>query len=196
MAERSYIVGFLVYNFSMDIFAHALWTNIVFYKKYRKEVRDRILAILFGLLPDLFSFVPFFVYSFFIQKDFFEMLNSGVWVVSYAAQSYNYTHSIVFFFLAVLIVFIYRKFKGFSSFYWPMWGWFLHILIDIPTHKDFYETPFLFPFSDYRFSHGISWAHPVFMVINYSVLTLFYLYWFLVLRKKQFMKHYEHIKDI
>jgi hypothetical protein len=65
-----------------------------------------------------------------------------------------------------------------------MWGWALHIVIDIFTHKNFYETPFLFPVSGFRFSHGISWAHPTFMLVNYLALATVYVIWFLVLRKK------------
>ncbi len=102
----------------------------------------------------------------------------------------------LFFSLAVLLVALIRFFVHTSKthdrekvvysrlIYWPMWGWLLHILIDIPTHKNFYETPFLFPLSGYRFSHGISWGHPTFMIINYGALAAVYLFWFLVLRKK------------
>lgn len=174
----------------MDIFAHTLWTNIVFYKKYRAEKLNRFIAIMFGVLPDLCSFAPVFLYSFIARKDFFELVGSGVWVVRYASESYNYTHSAIFFLFACVLVAIYRKFwlgkSGFQSLlYWPMFGWALHIFIDIFTHRDFYETPFLFPFSEFRFSYGISWGHPVFMVINYSLLAVFYLFWFLVLRKQK-----------
>lgn len=171
----------------MDIFAHALWTNVVFYKKLKVERVQRFIAVLFGLLPDLFSFVPIFVYRFFTNTDFFDLVGSGAWVAKYASESYNYTHSIVFFGVAILLVFIFRRARGYSAFYWPMWGWLLHILIDIPTHRGFYETPFLFPISGYQFSHGISWGHPIFMMVNYGALALIYIIWFLVLRKNKSM---------
>jgi hypothetical protein len=168
----------------MDVFAHTLWTNVVFYKKYRLEKLNRFIAVVFGLLPDLFSFAPVFIYSFLTRTDFFELIGKRVWVVQYASESYNYTHSIVIFALVVGLVFIVRKILNKSAFYWPMWGWLLHILIDIPTHRGFYETPFLFPLSGFKFSHGISWGHPVFMIINYSALATIYIFWFLVLRKQ------------
>lgn len=174
----------------MDIFAHTLWTNIVFYKKYQAERTKRFIAVLFGILPDLCSFAPVFLYSFIARKDFFELIGSGAWVVRYASESYNYTHSIIFFTLAFILVTLYRRYILKISdreriVYWPMFGWALHIFIDIFTHRSFYETPFLFPFSEFRFSYGISWGHPVFMIINYSLLTIFYLFWFLVLRKRE-----------
>jgi hypothetical protein len=168
----------------MDVFAHTLWTNVVFYKKYRLEKWNRFVAVLFGVLPDLFSFAPVFIYSFVTRTQFFDLIGKNVWVVRYASESYNYTHSIVFFAAAIGGVYLVRKLMRWSAFYWPMWGWLLHILIDIPTHRGFYETPFLFPLSGYQFSHGISWGHPVFMIINYSTLAAVYIFWFLVLRKQ------------
>jgi hypothetical protein len=129
----------------------------------------------------LASFTPAFLFSFFACKSFFELIGSNAWVVRYASESYNYTHSLIFFLVVLAIVLIARKGKV----YWPMFGWLLHILIDIPTHRGFYETPFLFPLSGFRFTHGISWGHPVFMIINYSALILVYLGIFLVSRKKK-----------
>lgn len=171
----------------MDVFAHAFWTNAVFYKKYQTEKTQRYLAVLFGHLPDLLAFTPAFFYLVFSgTRGGIEAFNSGVWVYRYAAFAYNFTHSLALFLIGVLTVFIIRKFLGLKSgFYWPMWGWCLHILIDIPSHKGFYETPFLFPFSGYKFDHGISWGHPLFMIINYSALILVYLFWFFVLRKNK-----------
>lgn len=174
----------LLYTFIMDVFAHTLWTNVVFYKKYRLEKLNRFIAVLFGVLPDLFSFTPVFIYSFVTNTEFFELIEKGNWVVRYASESYNYTHSVFFFSIVVFLVFLVRKMFNKSAFYWPMWGWLLHILIDIPTHKGFYETPFLFPLSGFKFSHGISWGHPIFMIINYSALAAVYLFWFLVLRRR------------
>jgi hypothetical protein len=165
----------------MDILAHSLWTNVVFYKKFRLETKQRLLAVFFGILPDLVSFVPSTVYLLFVGKRFSPALfGSDLWVFKYAEASYNYSHSMVIFLGIALLIFIVRK----GNMYLPMWGWALHIVIDIFTHKNFYETPFLFPVSGFRFSHGISWAHPTFMLVNYLALATVYVIWFLVLRKK------------
>lgn len=165
----------------MDVFAHALWTNAVFYKKYASEKAQRYWAVFFGVMPDLVSFTPAFLYMVFSGNHFgIEAFNSGIWVYRWAAASYNITHSLIVFIVAMVVVTVIRRGKQ----YWPLWGWALHILIDIPSHKGFYETPFLYPISNYKFDHGIPWAHPLFMVVNYSLLTLVYLIWFLFLRKK------------
>lgn len=170
----------------MDIFAHMAWTNIVFYKKLKQEKLKRFIAVLFGVVPDFVSFAPVFIYQFISQTNFMELVGENIWVVRYAEKSYQYTHSIIIFALAFVLVALIRKywFKFGSFVYWPMFGWLLHILIDIPTHTDFFATPLLFPFSNYHFINGISWAHPTFMLINYSVLATAYLIWFFVFRKK------------
>lgn len=168
----------------MDIFAHGLWTNVVFYPKLAKEKTQRAVAILFGILPDLASFTPSTIYLIFHRVDFYSLwaeLDKQPWVFKYAIASYNFTHSLVIFLFVFLAVIAIRR----GRIYWPMLGWLLHILIDIPTHKHFFTTPFLYPFSGYRFTEGVSWGHPKFMLINYGLLAAVYLFWFLVLRRKR-----------
>jgi hypothetical protein len=156
----------------MDVIAHALWTNAVFHSKYHFQKRQRQIAAFFGILPDLVGFTPAFFYMLISGHRFGRgAFNGDIWVFRFASEAYNYTHSLVIFLFVAILVALIRK----GKIYWPMFGWALHILIDIPTHRGFYETPFLFPLSNYRFSHGISWGHPIFMFINYSVLILTYL---------------------
>jgi hypothetical protein len=162
----------------MDILAHGLWTNIL-YRKIPQTRNDRKIiwwGILFGILPDLISFTPVFVYA--IWQWGFGGKNVRTWppdvslgVFRYAESSYNYTHSfVVWIVVLVLLWSIARKFP------WYVLGAFLHILIDLFTHPDFYRTPFLFPISSYRNPYAISWAHPVFMAINYGLLLVIYLF--------------------
>ncbi len=166
----------------MDILAHGLWTNTVFYKKYKNNKKNRYLAVLFGILPDIASFAPATLYLFIVGKNFSpELFNSSLWMFRWAENSYNFTHSLVIFIFTLIIITAIRK----GRIYWPMFGWALHILIDILTHVDFYETPFLYPISNYHFSHGIQWAAPGFMIINYGLLVFIYLFWFLILKKRK-----------
>ena len=178
----------------MDVFAHTLWTNALFHLKYRQQRRLRYLAAFFGVVPDLIGFTPLFVYLIFSGRIFsgerfpFQETN---WTFGFAEQAYNYTHSIVVFTIVFLLVAIigmlykYYKSKKFSWWiFWPMLGWALHILIDIPTHPDFYNTPFLFPLSDFKNTHGVSWGHPVFMAINYGLLIVAYIGIYIYQKKK------------
>ena len=158
----------------MDVLAHSLWTNLVFYKKYKNDLRDRLWAVFFGLAPDLVSFIPATLYAFFSAggDQLIRLSSSNLWMFVWARNSYNYTHSLVIFLIVLVLVTAIRKGKV----YWPMLGWALHIGIDIFSHKGFYETPFLFPFSKYRFDHGMSWSNPNFMLINYGLLISIYLF--------------------
>jgi membrane-bound metal-dependent hydrolase YbcI (DUF457 family) len=145
----------------------------------------RYLAAFFGVAPDLVGFTPLFVYLIFTGRIFTAFpkniaLNN--WTVGFAQQAYNYTHSLVIFAVVFLLVAVigmayrYSKTKQFTWWvFWPMLGWVLHILIDIPSHKGFYDTPFLFPLSEARFTHGVPWSHPIFMLINYSLLIITYI---------------------
>ena len=166
----------------MDIFAHAFWTNAVFYKKYAAEKAQRYWAIFFGVMPDLISFTPAQIYFFLNRVTFNPALfeTNANWTLRYAVASYNVSHSFITFLVVLLIVTAARK----GKIYWPLWGWALHIGVDVFSHKGFFETPLLYPLSGFKFHHGISWAHPEFMLINYSALAAVYLFWFFVLRKK------------
>lgn len=169
----------------MDVFAHTLWTNAVFHLKYARQRKMRYLAAFFGVVPDLIGFAPMFVYMVFSGRIFSEQFPFAEtnWTFGFAREAYNYTHSLVIFasvFAVVMIIgnlYLYYKRKPLYKFwfFWPMLGWAFHILIDIPTHPDFFNTPFLFPLSDYKVTSGVSWGHPVFMAVNYSLLILAYI---------------------
>ena len=160
----------------MDILAHGLWTNAMFktIPKTRNNKKIIFWGIAFGILPDLVSFVPVFVYSFYQSIFHQQPFLSGppgpdIPFFKYAAESYNYTHSFVVWTAVVILAWIVLK-----EFPWVLLGWVLHIAIDIFTHTEaFFATPFLFPISGFKVS-GISWAHPVFMIVNYSLLFLLY----------------------
>lgn len=167
----------------MDIFAHGLWTNLAYTKKYKTDIQSRLWAVFFGVMPDLISFTPATIYSllFHPKFDMAAALYSQNGVFTWARESYNYTHSLVTFALAVVIVLIIRK----GKMYWPLLGWALHIFIDIFTHPDFYSTPFLYPLSNFKNHYGISWANPYFMAVNYGSLAVLYILWFTLWRKKK-----------
>ncbi|OGE93891.1 MAG: hypothetical protein A3K08_01555 [Candidatus Doudnabacteria bacterium RIFCSPLOWO2_01_41_7] len=138
-------------------------------------------GIAFGVLPDLVSFTPVFFYAFyasiFLQQPFFAgPPGNDNPFFEYAVQTYNYSHSIVIWAAVLILVWLipHLFWKKGAGFPWILLGWALHIFIDIFTHTEaFFATPFLFPLSGLKVS-VISWAHPVFMVINYSLLLILY----------------------
>ena len=58
----------------------------------------------------------------------------------------------------------------------PLLGWWSHIVIDVFTHSaDYYPVPVLYPFTERGFD-GLAWNTPWFLVLNYAVLALTWLY--------------------
>lgn len=159
----------------MDIFSHALYGAAAVYPKYKTNRAQRYMAALFGILPDIIPFAPAFIYMF-VQKTGFDpgmfFPNPQHWVFAFAVNAYDVTHSLVIFAAVALLVTVARK----GKFYVPLIAWGLHVLMDIPTHPDFFQTPFLFPLSDYRVSWGIAWATPWMLLGNTIVVAILYIF--------------------
>lgn len=188
--------GFLKY---VDVFSHGLWAGalakIVNFKKERKI--NVWLTAFWGVFPDVFAFAPMFIwmilnlifgnfnFSEFHKPDNMEPVQPDTLPIFQLTHLlYNLTHSLLAFGVIFLIMFL--------IFRWPRWsilGWLFNIIIDIPTHSyKFFPTPFLWPFSDWKFD-GISWAAPWFMILNYSVLAVVWIILFLRQKKNQCLEN-------
>ena len=155
----------------MDIFAHFLWSFALFSKR-----KDRWIAGLCGVLPDLLSFGPYFLWEINTHVLGKPDLNA---IPGYVHAMYNLTHSFIPVLLVMLTIFLMTK-----KFYAPLLAWVLHIIIDIPTHTEkFFPTPFLWPFPTPYFS-GINWGNKYFMIINYTALILVYVFYVIPNLKK------------
>ncbi len=198
----------------MDIFAHTLWANAgarganALAEKLDKSRRPegpgpRPKASgfkispgwtgFFGVAPDFFAFtIPFFIgiYNLLFNPAFeggFGSHHIKIDGFDLASYLYQFSHSIVIFALVFILVWVIYKRPR-----WELFGWLLHILIDIPSHSvQFYPTPFLFPISEYRFPYGVSWANTWYMIINYTALAIV---WSTILLKKMRQKKLEKIK--
>ena len=169
----------------MDTLAHGLWAGFLA-KGNEKSKKESWITVLFGVLPDLLSFGWVFVLIFYQRIVLQKVLSFGPGAVASPAISfwtnhiYDYTHSLIIWGLVFGLVYLLTK-----KIYWPLYGWLLHILIDIPTHTlQFYPTPFLWPASNYRFS-GISWGQGWFMALNYGSMLVVYLFFKYKLRAKR-----------
>lgn len=177
----------------MDLPAHALWTNIIW--RFAKQQRKTALwAAFFGILPDLIAFgfyAPYVALKSIISGEahpnFVRVGNNYHFVQTavpdYIQTLYNFSHSLIIFGLIFILIAILRRGR-----FWPvLLAWPLHILFDIPTHaKEFFPTPYLFPF-DSPFLGLISWAKLPFLISNYAILVVIYVwfYWFYRKRFKQ-----------
>lgn len=165
----------------MDILAHTLWTNAAARganglreKKGKPKLMNPGWAAFWGVFPDLFAFtIPFLIVIWKVITGELMLSSFGghhipIAGFDLASYLYQYSHSLVVWAAVFIIVSIIYKRPRYELF-----GWALHILIDIPSHGiGFYPTPFLFPLSDYRFPYGIPWSNIYYMIINYSALVL------------------------
>lgn len=184
----------------MDIFAHGLWAAAAYKAadnklgtSRRKKKLNIKAAALWGIFPDLFAFfvpwvlilVGLFQGSVHVKDipgpDSIEPPPPGAFppsIFNLALSLYNISHSLFVFAVVVFAVWLMRK-----RIPWEMGGWLLHILIDIPTHSyAFFSTPFLWPLSGWKFSHGIAWSNTWFMLLNYAALV--YICWILFVKSR------------
>ncbi|HTY39818.1 MAG TPA: metal-dependent hydrolase [Candidatus Paceibacterota bacterium] len=184
----------------MDILSHGLWAALSARAVNKKlAARDKLprrldvnLAFLWGILPDLIPFTPIFILVFYgllhgqmfpfrpAQTGSLEGLGTPVpFILELTKQIYSFTHSFIIFFICFFMGWAFRRFvtprgRGLAALPFEMGGWFLHILVDIPTHAaDFYPTPFIWPLSNYHVS-GVPWASPVVYIPNLIGLAVFY----------------------
>lgn len=171
----------------MDIFAHILWANAgarganaIAERKGKKKFKiSPFWTGFFGVAPDFFAFtIPFLMVIYngiFGESSFSEFGRHHITNPSgfdLAAYLYQFSHSLVIFALVFILVWVISRRPRYE-----LLGWLLHILIDIPSHSaGFYPTPFLFPISDYKFLYGVSWANIWYMIINYSLLAIIWIY--------------------
>jgi hypothetical protein len=158
----------------MDVISHGLWGGAALGRKNKKTF-----WLVFGIsmMPDILSFGIFWV------ANILGLSKSPHWdgghhmvssmIPNYVHMLYNFTHSLVIFGAAFLIVYLIRKKP-----LWPMAAWGIHILIDIPTHSEqFFPTPFLWPVSNFHI-YGISWVSPIIFIPDIILLVLVYSFLF------------------
>ncbi len=164
----------------MDIISHGLWGGVAFGRKSKKSFW---LSFVFGILPDLIAFGPFFVLMFLRivpRPNFSAEPPVPDSIPQFVYQVYNISHSLfVFVLLFGLLWIILRR---------PLWefsAWGLHILMDIPTHSyKFFPTPFLWPFSHFEIN-GHPWASPEILIPDVILLVILYIWFFARKRKRE-----------
>lgn len=147
----------------MDVISHGLWGWLAFGRQKRSRYAP---ALVFGMLPDLLAFVPFFIHAR-IQGFQFTGPPPLEIVPSWVFLLYNLGHSLIVFGLFYLIVGRYNREVAFCSL-----AWLLHILVDIPTHAaDYFPTRFLYPLNDFVID-GLPWDTPIIWFSNLTLLVV------------------------
>jgi hypothetical protein len=174
----------------MDVISHALWAGAaaqVARRRWRVTRRTVAWTVALGVLPDLVMLVPVVSWSLF-QPDALRLIYDFVraipgrepylppLVVTLSHHAHCILHSAPIS-IAVTAVAWWLK----PRLLFPLMGWWLHIVIDIPTHSSgYYAVPFLYPFT-YRGVDGIAWTTPWVLIANYAVLA--FIYWRLAVNR-------------
>lgn len=170
----------------MDTFSHGFWVGAI-YKVLGRKINKKFniwLAVWWGIFPDILSFTISSVWLLWVllagQSSLAELPRPDTireidapFVYAITLILYNLSHSlIVFLLVAVLVTLAVKRIA------WEMFGWLLHILMDMPTHAlDFWPTPVLWPLFDWQLP-GFNWEiKPWFWLINYLAIILVFL-WF------------------
>ena len=167
----------------MDTLSHGLWAGAAVMAIARRKPVTRAQltgAVLMGILPDVAQAIP--VLGWALTRDDpigsfigFAIANperevvmpQGIEEISH--HLHCALHSVVIASLATLAAWRLRP-----ALLVPFVGWWLHILLDIPTHsKSYYAVPVLYPFT-YWGMDGIAWTTPWVLAANYGALALAY----------------------
>ncbi len=159
----------------MEIVAHALWAAAATIgTKKRFPVRCSLAwTVWWTAFPDVLAFGPAFVLGVWLRLagslPAAESHGGHLPHAHLGLPLYPFGHSLLAFLLVFAIVSILAR-----RIVWELFGWLLHILIDIPTHSfSYYATRFLWPVSDFRVD-GIAWWTRWFWVCTYAALALVY----------------------
>ncbi len=158
----------------MDILSHGLWGGMAFGRTQKKFFW---IAFAFGVFPDVFAFSYVF-----LKNVLSGQIPAGPMpdIPQYVHLLYNISHSLVISGLIVAFAFFFWKSKAL-----PMLAWPLHVIFDIFTHDvDFFPTPFLWPFKTPFFS-GIPWNTPWVFFLNWGLIIMLYIAWYIIKRKKK-----------
>ena len=168
----------------MDIVAHALWAGIgtSIYRDRRQLSRGQVATVIVAtILPDVFHALPVAAWA--LTQGNPEALYAYAvatpgteprlpcWLDAVSHHIHCASHSML---VAGVISAILPRYYPLA---WvPLSGWWLHIVIDAPTHTaDFYPSPVLYPLT-YAGLDGVAWNTPAFQWANYVSLLVAYLW--------------------
>jgi len=163
----------------MDIAAHALWAAAGGAWALRRQYINRAdlaATVALAVVPDLAQFLPLAAWvllgtgSWHVLPAFALAMPGHEpelphWVALTSHQLHCFMHSAVIAGVATLTLRI-----GLGRMWWPLLGWWSHVVIDLFTHSSgYYPVPVLYPVSDWTFD-GISWTQPWMLALNYLLL--------------------------
>jgi hypothetical protein len=163
----------------MDIAAHGLWAGAAMAALApQRGISPRVIGatVALAILPDLGHMLPVTAWalstlSFTDWWQYAIALPGGEplmpdWVLLWSHHLHCVFHSALVAASVTLLVAV-----RWPIFWWPLLGWWSHILIDVSTHSaDFFPSPVFYPLTYWGFD-SVAWNQPTFIWINYLSLT-------------------------
>ena len=167
----------------MDIVSHALWAGAaaeVIRRTRGSSAGAFATTVALGAAPDIGHLIPVLGWSL-TQSEPAAVLHQYIaatpgteppmpWLVRELSHHLHCLfHSIVV--LSLLTLLVSRIRPGWT---WILAGWWLHVVLDIPTHSsEYYGVPILYPFSEWSFD-GVAWTTPWVLATNAAALAATY----------------------
>ena len=164
----------------MDILAHTLWAGVGTAMLQRRGPiarRTVALTIVLAALPDVFQLLPLIGWWVFGDGPAAALLAYAIAMPGrepalpslVAMQSHHLhciAHSAIVAGAVTLLLWVVL-----GALWFPLLGWWSHIVIDVFTHSaDYFASPVLYPITERGFD-GIAWNTPWFVALNYVALT-------------------------
>ncbi|MFH1442745.1 MAG: hypothetical protein ABIG96_01810 [Candidatus Micrarchaeota archaeon] len=149
----------------MDFFAHLAWTYLLFFR----SGADLNAALFFGIFPDVLFVSAAIIYSINLFARSREISRQKLFPV--VRKVYLVAHSAV---TATIFGIIASLLTG--TIYLPVFAWYLHIALDIYTHKGSPAEPQmpLYPIRKPAIKGWIWWRNPYFLIVNWFAVIIAY----------------------
>lgn len=177
----------------MDIVAHGLWAALVcLWREGQRPMKRATKTWTVGLAmaPDVLQLAPIVIGALVLPEGW-----SALQAYVHALPHYqpvlppmvevfmHHLHCTMHSAIVAGIVTL-LTWKSMGRFWWPLIGWWSHVVIDVFTRSaDFYPSPVLYPFTQDGFD-GLAWNTPWFLWLNYGAIALLWL-WLSRSRKPQ-----------
>lgn len=165
----------------MDIVAHTLWAGIgVTLAPRRLPIAPKTVLLTMGLaaLPDLAHTLPLLGWWLFGDGSLMALWSYAIAVPNnepvlppLVNLLSHHLHCIMHSALVAGAVTM-LLWAALRTFWIPLFGWWLHIIIDVFTHSsDFYPAPVFYPITERAFD-GVAWNQPWMLALNYAALAI------------------------
>jgi hypothetical protein len=167
----------------LDVLSHVLWAGAAaeaVRRTGRFSRRDVAGAAAFGAMPDLVAVVPVAAWAT-SAPSFLDAVVAYVMAVpgrepampEWARLAEHHLHCSAH--SLVVLALVTLAFAGLLRGLLPsLLGWWMHILLDIPTHsEDYYAVTVFYPFTQWSFD-GVAWTAPAVLAANYAALVAAY----------------------